>query len=351
MNSGDSRLVLRDIPIAPSLFGLIFTGLGILIYRSGGIPIFMPLIFFCVGLFLLLTASVVTITADRITRLFKTESRSIIRHKTAEFPFDDIIGINVERSLSSGKGARYVYRLVLLKKDGQVLSLQQYSSSGWGRKEKRALRLREFLGIQDTNRVPSGVIPMELANYADIRETDGIRWQIQPLYAGGASAPTGTRWHSADYKTNGFFLFLTQKAEGQSSTGFLASLGTMFITTALSAHGFKPEDTPGIGSAITMEPLDPVLESSFLAYTDSPEMARRLLSPELTAKLSQWSSRHALKQFQSNYTQLVVLYGPNGVTAASIHLRESAQVYELITLGVELTKIQKAGRGFSSSSF
>jgi len=351
MNNYDPQLVLRDTPFALWIIGLIFAGMGVVMAIGGGPPLIMALLFIGIGIAIIITSSNVTITADRMTRTLKMESRSIVRQKAIEVPFDDIIGINVERSMSAGRGARYTYRLMLLRKDGQVIPLQQYSSSGGGSKENRALKLREFLGIQESNRVPSGMIPMELSQYSDIHETDGIHWQILPLMTMGSPAPTGARWHSPDFKTSGMFLFVAQKGEGQSSTGFLASLGKMFIGQAFSAHGFMPEDAPGLDRAVTMQPLDPAIENSFITYTNAPDLARPLLNATVVMQTAKWAGRFPLKSAQSGgrYSQLMLLFGPNGVYAATNHLLEPGQIYELISLGVELVKSQKTGLGFAGA--
>ncbi len=353
MDNDKPQLVIRDIPFGLWFFGLVFSGFGVLMAYSGGPPLFMSLLFLGVGLAIGLFASVVTITADRITRSLTMESRSALRSKRMEVLWDDIIGINVERTVSSGRGARYLYGLTLLRKDGQVVALQQYKSSGREGKESRAIRLREFIGIRDTNRVPSGMIPMELSQFSEVHETDSIHWQIQPLTTYGATAPTGFRWSSTDFKTTGCFLFLAQKGEGQSSTGFLASLGKMLLRQAFSAHGFQPEEAPSLEDAITLEPLDPSIESHFLAYTNEPDRARSLLNATTTAKLSQWAGKYPLKQLQSggSYCQLMVLFGPSGVAIATNHLLERNQAYELISYGVELVKSQKSGFGCSASNF
>jgi hypothetical protein len=352
MNGQSSAFVLRDVPVFLWIFGLIFLGVGLLIIFAGGPPAIIALIMIAVGLGILLFTSVLTITADRLTRTLKLELRSVLRHTLIQVPFDEIIGINVERSISSGRrGSSYVYRLTLLRKDGQVVPFRSYSSSGRNKKERWASQLREVIGIQNTNRTPPGKLPLELSQASEIHETNGIRWQIHPLTTQGASAPTGARWYSPDIKTPGVFLFLAQKAEGQASGGFLASLGKMFIRQALSFHGFQPEDTPGLDQAITLESIDPAIERHFIAYTNSPDWARRLLNSTVVSQLANWAGRYPLKQLQSgsHYCQVMTLFGPNGVYVATLNLLQSSQAYELVSLGVELVKSQSSG--FAPDSF
>jgi hypothetical protein len=342
MNCNDPQLVLRDVPIFLWLFGLIFGGVGLLILVQGGPPV-MGGLFLLVGLGFLLFTSALTITADRITRMLTLDYRSVFRHTQKQMSFDDIAGINVERSLSSGrKGSQYTYRLAVLRKDEQVIPMRSFSSSGWRKKEKRALQLREFIGIQDSNRTPSGMLPAEFSQKVETREIDGVHWQIQPMTTASATAPTGARWHSPDFKTPGGFLFVAQKAEGQSSGGFLASLGSMLIRQALMLHGFQPDDTPGLDQSASLSPLDPALEQHFMAYSNSPELARQLLNANTVTQLAAWAGRYPLKQLKagSNGGQLMTLFGPNGIYLVTLHLLQPSQTYELISLGIELVKAQ-----------
>lgn len=341
MKQNDSQLVIRDIPIFQWILGVPFTIVGILVIDQGGPPAF-GVFFTAVGLGFLLFSSVLTITANRLTRLLTLDYRSIFRHTRKQMPFDEIAGINVERTASPKRG--FTYRLTLLQKDGQIIPFQSSSSSGWKRKERRAVQLREFLGIQDFNRIPAGILPEELSRAAENHETNGVHWRIQPMYTASSSAPTGARWHSPDFKTPGIFLFVAQKAEGQPSQGFLASLGSMFIRQALSLHGFSPEDTPGLDQAVTLAPLEPAVERHFLAYTNSPPSAHQLLNSRVAAQLADWGARYPLKQMQrgAGHGQLMALFGPTGIYLATLNLLRPGQAHELVSLGVELVKSQDA---------
>jgi hypothetical protein len=350
MQQNDSQLVIRDVPIFQWVFAFLFAGVGTLVISQGGPPVFGG-IFAAVGVGFLLFSGVLTITADRITRTLKLDYRSAMRHTLKQVHFDEIAGINVERNVSGGKRG-FTYRLTLLRKDGQVVPFRSSSSSGWKGKERSAGRLREFLGIQDSNRIPAGILPAELSQAAETHETTGVHWRIQPMYTASSSAPTGARWHSPDFKTPGMFLFVAQKAEGQPSRGFLASLGSMFIRQALSLHGFSPEDTPALEQAVTLAPLEPALERHFMAYTNSPSSAHQLLNSRVTTHLADWAARYPLRQLQggSGSGQLMTLFGPNGVYLATLNLLQRNQAHELVSLGVELVKSQSAGLGQFSSA-
>ena len=342
--------MIRNIPIFQWVFGILFAGVGTLVINQGGPPVFGG-IFAAIGVGFLLFSSVLTITADRMTRTLKLDYRSALRHTLKQVPFDEIAGINVERRVRGGKRG-FTYWLTLLRKDGQVIPFQSSSSSGWKGKERRAGQLREFLGIQDSNRIPAGILPVELSRPAEIHETKGVHWRIQPMYTASSSVPTGARWHSSDFKTQGIFLLVAQKAEGQPSRGFLASLGNMFIRQALSLHGFSPEDTPGLEQAVTMAPLETALERHFMAYTNSPSSARQLLNSRAAAQLADWAARYPLRRLKrgSGIGQLMTLIGPNGVYLATLNLFQSNQAHDLVSLGVELVKSQTAALGRSSST-
>lgn len=341
MKLNEAQLVIHDVPLGLWLFGAAFAGIGVLIVLEGGPPLLIALVFVAVGLGLILFSSALKITADRATRTMKLEYRSLLLRRLKEVPFDDVAGINVERTTGGRRGT--TYRLTLLRKDGQVVPFRSSSSSGWKKKEHWAVQLREFIGIQDSNCTPPGMLPPELSQAGKVHETDGIHWQIQPMFAYSANAPTGARWHSPDFEAKGAFLFVAQKAEGQSSGGFLALLGKKFIKQALLLHGFQPEEMPGLEQAGFLSPLDPALEPHFMAYTSSPESARQLLNWKTVAQLAGWAARYPMKQLQSGsrYCQLMTLFGPNGVYLATMHLLQPSQAHELISLGVELVKAQK----------
>ncbi len=349
MKQGDSQMVIRDFPALQWVLGILFTGVGTLVLWEGG-PLLFGGLFAAVGLGLLLFGGVLTITADRLTQTLKLESRSALRHTWKQVPFAEIDGINVERIASPRRG--FTYRLTLLRKDGQVIPFQSSSSSGWKGKERRAVRLREFLGIQASNRVPAGILPADLVRADEIHETNGVHWQVQPMYTARSSVPTGIRWHSPDFRTPGRFLFVAQKAEGQASRGFLASLGGMFIRQALSLHGFSPEDTPGLEQAVNLAPLEPALERHYMAYADSSSPAHPLLTTNVAAQLADWAARHPLKQLRrgSGGGQLMVLFGPQGVHLATLNLKQSEQAREIVTLGVDLVRSRIADSGRIASA-
>jgi len=362
MNNNDSQLVIRDTPMALWIVGVIFAGVGaFFFFLSRGEGYFL-LIFFAIGLSILLFSSALTITADKLTRTLTLDYRSLLRHNIKEIPFDEIASISVQHSTSRRKGrTRHSYRVAATLKDGQVVPFRSYYSSGSGSKEQQASQLRAFIGVEGLDETISAIPKMAQAVFqsqqqaltgdpAKIRETNGVHWQAQSVAMGAAPV---TRWFSPDFKTPDSFLFLAQKTASQGSSaggGFLASLGSMLFKQSISMYGFRPDDTPGLDQAIALTPLDPSIEPHFIAFTSSDTLsARQTLNPWAVMPLADWGRRHPLQQFQSGtgFSQLVVLFSPNGVYLATLNLLQPDQLDELSALGVELVKSQ----GSSSSAF
>jgi hypothetical protein len=341
MNGSDSRLVLRDIPILNFFIGLVFAAFGgFAIYQSG--PAIM-LLFLAIGLGFLLFSNVLTITADRIPRTLTLEYRSALRYSRKEFSFDEIAGISIQRARGSKGGS--TFRVVLKQKDGQLIPFRSSSSSGSRGKERVAAKLRDFIGVPGFDSSPTGMIHAALASYTGKpQETDGVHWIIQPI--GSA------RWHSPDFKIPGFFLCIAQKAEGQASGGFLASMGSMIFKKLLSAK-FQPNDTPGLDHATALGPLDPALEPHFMAFSNDPDAARSMLNSKVAMQLADWAARYPVRQFRnmSVFGPLTVLFCPTGVYLAPTEPLQPDRVNELAALGAALVKSQGDSHAHSAQRF
>ena len=166
MNRNDSQLVLHDIPIFLWFFGLIFAGVGAFIFFQGGQASAWALVFVAIGLGALLFSSVLTITADRITRTLKLEYRSALRHTIKQVSFDEIAGIRRRAQLQRERGR--TYRVIVMRKDGQVIRLRSYFLQRRGKKRKAgrpAARLHWRPGIR------------HLARRAVLCGEPGARWR------------------------------------------------------------------------------------------------------------------------------------------------------------------------------
>jgi len=178
------------------------------------------LLFVAIGLAFLLFSSVLTITADRITRTLKLKYSSVLRHSCKEFSFEEIAGISIQIVRGSKGGNNY--RVVLKRKDGQLIPFRSSSSTGSKGKERLAGKLRDFIGVPGFDSSPAGMTYAALASYTGkFQETEGVQWIIQPI---GSAC-----WHSPDFKTPSLFLCIAQMAEGQDSGGFLASISSMIF--------------------------------------------------------------------------------------------------------------------------
>ena len=169
--------------------------------------------------------------------------------------------------------------------------------------------------------------------------TNGVHWQIQSTTLG--TSPV-TRWYSPDFKMESGFLFVAQKVSGQSTGGLMAAIGNALFQQSLSSYGFRADDTPNIAQAAPLTPVPSLIDFHFTAFTNNQAESRQILNPWTQNPLAEWAQRHPLKQFQSmgSFSQLVVLFSPNGVYVATLGVLQPDQVAELTDLGVEMVRTQ-----------
>jgi hypothetical protein len=241
-----------------------------------------------------------------------------------------------------------------VKIDGTILPFRAFYSSDFFLKQRRAEKLRAFIGLAETvDETPIGILralpqiiqpTLEKQQEAltgdnqKIRETNGVKWQLQTVSMGASPV---TRWFSADFKMPNDFIFLAQKIAGQQSSGagLLASIAKTLFRTSISLYGFKADDTPGLDIAAPLSPLDANLEPHFSAFTTNPAAAQQLLNPWVSMALRSWAERYPLRQLQKGrFGQLVVLVNPNGIYLATLNILLPDQVEEIATLGAELVK-------------
>ncbi len=356
----DNELTLKDYPVLTWLLSAMAFGYGAyqalfhspprLVNAAAG---------FLVGFALLAISYTLTVTADKSTRLLTLEYRSLLFHSLKEIRFDDIQTIRVDsRTSRDSDGTSVVYCVAADLKNGETIPFRSYYSSGTRGKQKTAERLRVFIGLSEGfDETPQGIfraMPKIGAQAAqefikeigagEMRETKGVRWQMQPI---GVGASPAMRWFSPDFKTQGGFLYLAQKAEGQSSSGFLASASAMLFRQSLSLYGFSEAEAPDKSKAQTYEALSPALAKHFMAFTTDPAEARQILNPWMQQSLAEWGERHPLKQFQTaaGFSQVVALFSPQGVFLATPSTLNPDEIEELAALGVEMAKSQGARSG------
>ncbi len=309
------------------------------------------------GLAFLVFAYALTVTADKGTGMLTLDYRSPLHHSVKEIPISQIQTIRVDSSTSrNSKGGRSTtYRVEAILKNNEKVPFRSYHSGNFNRYQKWAEQLRAFLGLGDAfDETPQGMFQAAkmmgaqaarsqqealTGSMSEMRNTSGVNWQIQPFGMGGSP---GVRWFSPDVKTQSGFLFLAQKVPGQSSTGFLASLGVTLLKQSMSLYGFSPEDTPGIQQAEVFASLSAALDQHFMALTTSPGEATQLLNPWTQNPLAAWGARYPLQQFQSaaRFSQIVVLYSPRGFYIATQGTLPQDKLDELTQLGVDLVKAQ-----------
>lgn len=353
----ESEIKFRDYPVLGWLVGLGLIGYAAFAWFNYPMPEFFlnVALTLAAGALLLGLNYALTITADRNARTLTLDYRSPVHHTVKELRFDEIASIRVDSRVSRSRrrGRSTTYCVVAELKNGEKVPFRSYYSGGSFGKQKIADGLREFIGLAASfDETPQGILraaPKIGAEIAQARQasmgtseprvTAGVNWQMQSVGIGAAPA---MRWFSADFKTQGGFLLLAQKVAGQSSTGFMAALGSMLFKQAISLYGFSAADTPNLNQAQPYAGLSATLDDHFMAYTSDPQEARQILNPWAQNPLAQWGARHPLKQFQSaaGYSQIIVLFSPNGVYIATATMLNPDEVEEVAALGVELVKAQ-----------
>jgi hypothetical protein len=352
------KLTIRDFPLGLWLAGIAFFGATAYFITKSAYP--MAGITGLIALLLLFLPAVLTISADKSTRILTLRYGLLIPRSVKQIPFDEVNTIRVDSSTTRDQNSpnrqSTSYRLEVVKKDGTNIPFRAYYSGGFFLKQHDAEKLRAFIGLAVTvDETPIGIlraVPQMVqpviekqqealtGDNQQIRETNGVQWELQSTATGAAPV---TRWFSPDFKMTDGFLYLAQKMAGQQSagSGFLASIGKTLFRTSMSLYGFAPEDTPGLDSADTLSPLDASLEPHFTAFTNDRAAAQQILNPWIAMPLRNWAERYPLRQLQQGrFGQLVILYSPKGVYIATLNLLQPDQVDELTALGVELVKAQ-----------
>lgn len=355
----EQELKLTERPILSWLIG--FAGIG-----WGGYAFvttlpqfnFNAILALVIGVILLFFNYALTVTADKSRGMLTLDYRSVFLHSVKEIPLRDIQSIRVDSSTSQGRkrGSRSTtYRVEAVLNNNERVPFRSYYSGNFINYQNWANKLRAFLGLGEAlDETPMGIIraASKLGSdaariqqeaftgpNAEMRVTDGVNWQVQTF---GMGASPGARWFSPNFKTQSGFLFLAQKVAGQSSSGFLASLGKALFKQSISMYGFGAADTPNLSTVDQYASLSPALDRHFSAFTSNPAEAGQILNPWTQTPLAAWGERYPLQQFQSNarFTQIVILYSPNGIYIATLGILAPDKLDEITRLGVELVKAQ-----------
>jgi hypothetical protein len=356
MDTNNSTLSLREYPFGLWIVGLILLGTGGYFFNKTPGQLLVVVIIGLIGLIPILTASVLTITADRASGMLTLQYRNVLfLGSKKEIPMAEISAIQVEMSHSSGSSRNSSgpsYRIVAVLKDGQIVPFRSYYSGGESGKKKKAQQLRAFLGVEGEDQTPLNMLKsgmqMVQQRFQEQQEamtgsneeehvTDGIHWKVRTVTFGTQAI---THWFSPDFQCVSGFLFLAQKVDGQKTVA--GGMGKFLYQQSIGLYGFGSEDTPDLNSAEVLPGLNPQLEPHFSAFTSDAGVARQILNAWIAAPLADWATRYPLKQVQKPglFGQLVVLFSPRGVYVANLGTMIPEAVDELTTLGVALVKTQ-----------
>ena len=116
----------------------------------------------------------------------------------------------------------------------------------------------------------------------------------------------------------------------------------------MAMYGFSEDEVPGKGQAHLLDFTE--LEPHFMALSPDQSAARQILNTFVVQVLADWGERHPLAAIQvgDKLGQLVVLYSPKGVYAATIGTLAPSQLNELAATGVQLVDAQLSRRLFKN---
>jgi hypothetical protein len=347
MDDRQTVMTLRELPLALWLVGaaIVIPGLVIFLLNPRG-SLFLPVVEVMIALCFFLFPRILTITADLGSQTLTLRYRALLWASERQVNIPEISAIRLEANSDSDSST--TYRIAIVCKDGQVIPLHSYYSSGRIGKQKKVDQLSSFLGLGDPaesglSALAAGSLAISEPSSTDTtgmeQTTDGIHWTLQNQSAAGSAA---LRWFSPDFKFPAGFLFLAQKVTGQKAFGgkLVEGIGKFLFQQAIKLYGFAEEDTPGLDRAEMLSPLDGRLEPYFMALTSDPAAARQVLNPWVATPLAEWAERSPLKsvQVQAELGQLVLLFSPRGVYLAHLGSMLPEAVQPLADLGVSVLK-------------
>jgi hypothetical protein len=347
-----TKLGFTEYPYMLWIFGAGLMILGIYLYKLPG-DLLWSISFLALGAALAFVFSnTTTVVADKTRLSLTIQRKGLLKNQAQEFSKSEIETFEVDTSHGyiSGRSGRAVYRLVMVKKTGEKIPLENVFSADEKGREEKARLLREFLGVTVSETKYSNFYktPVEDAHDQEMKNvesgiTSGVNWQMETISTQNGKV---TRWISPDAYLLGNFLFLAQKPKSSpsifSSGGLLGSLWQMIYQKIMSLYGFQPEDTPGIESAKTMESVDERLELYFAALTSDPGMAKKVINSWLINPLTRWAERHPIHTLQKlgegQSGQLVILFAPEKLYVVVFESADMGLRGEIISLGVDLVK-------------
>lgn len=352
---------IRDVPYGWWLTGTTLLSIGILLVCA---PTLMTLQAFAggllivIGFLIVMFVPAITINIDRMSRTLQVCSRSLLISRAKEFQLQDIASIDAEESDDGG-----TFRLVITECDGTVTPLRSHYGS-WNRELQRRLwKMTGVSGAAGTSGSLSGALQMltgrdEIVNQEmqdrqelmtapgeDILESADVSWQLQSIGMGRVPL---TRWFSPDFKMQAAFVFIIQKSPSTNPLSRLLSrgiIGRRGILASMAMHGFSDVDAPGKSGARLLDVM--ALEPHFAVITSDESAAQEILDHSIVRTLIDWATRHPIGGIRrlphdfkitdsADLGALAVLYGPQGVYAATVGTLASEPLTELGKTGMKL---------------
>jgi len=356
MDNQNSSLTFRQFPISNWILGILFLGLAATNLFGQGLSIGSTDFIFMVveivaGVFLILSGWIMIIDANRNTQLLTVRTIAMIHGSYKEIPFNDIAAIQLEMNPTNSSRQRggLTCRIVAVRKNGEHVPMSFFFNVGNKGKEQMVEKLRACLNVKGDDAGMGNVFQVasqlagqqfqkeqEAVTSSEVEEhvTDGVHWTLETQAFGGMPV---SRWHSPDFKSSGFFLYLVQKTPGERTSGGL--MAKTLYKTSMALFGFSGNLTPNERQAELLSPLDPQLENDFSAYTSNTNQAHQMLNPWTIEALAVWAQSHPPAK-SNRGDELAVLYSPAGLYLATMGLTNPDFLDEVAKLGAELVKAQ-----------
>ena len=366
MNVAADRV--RDFPLGWWITGTILLSTGmILLYASSALVTFgacAGVFLIVIGLAMVLSVPVLTISIDRVSQILQLSSRSLLKSELKKFRLQDIASIDADEDDDSDG----TFRLVITERDGTVTPLRSHYGP-WNRTLQR--RLWELAGVSGAIGRPrslTGAISIltgqdEMANQA-MRHRQELMTTPCGAVSGSADATSViqsigiggqplTRWFSQDFKMQDAFLFIVQKSPSASFMNRLFSrgmLGRKALLASMAMHGLSDIDAPGKSNAQLLDVVE--LEPHFAGVASEDYESRRILNRSIIQTLVAWAERHPIGSIRTlprdyritdsrDLGQLAVLFGPQGVYAVTVGTLDPEPLTELREIGMTLIDSQK----------
>ena len=137
--TSEPTALFTDYPVWIWLTGVMTVGVGI----AAPDTVWQRALFGAAGFVIVALAPVLTVVVDRNQRTLTLFYRSLLRSSIQVYPFEDILAIEVPRDAED----KWMSRIVLTLRPGQIAPLRSYVTTGWRSKERRAQRLRDAMRV------------------------------------------------------------------------------------------------------------------------------------------------------------------------------------------------------------